>query len=463
MKMKYLMIPVLATLVLTGCGKKNQPQPEPEPQDVVIDTNSEEGKAKVNSLFEKSIDLYSNPTSFKALHVSEEGKEINLNLVATIKETTKYGLNEINFGFDNVSFQGEEFARINDERQVEGMVKLQNVKGHHAVSAGLLQPLTGQVEGQEPEGIFFNGEFNIAPSNVNAYFKGGNGYFDLSDEGIRTTLSNANEFANKGYAALNELQEKIDELNKPQQSQPQPQPQPLREGEPQVQSQPEALDLNALLDHYTDPSRKFQTVLEENGFVIPEEDYQAATAEEVAEAKADVKEFVDNVLPTLAASEIMTVKELVAGGFQVEVNINKEKVVSALPFIQDYVEAKQAEESQQGQEQQSQTAQIRRDGEPEAQVVEQSWADQFDAIVSKFDINAKVVFDAQGYLRDLSLNYDLAAGVEGFRWTLFGLQGDATIDLTLSGKFNASIQYNDEVSFALPEDLNQYAVVNFND
>ena len=461
MKKKFLMIPVLATLVLTGCGKKNQPQPEPQPQDEVVDVNSEEGKAKINSLFDKSIDLYSNPANFRALHLSGEAKDVNLVLDAKVVETTKFGLNEVNFAFTNVNAKAEAYARVDNERKVEGMVQASDIKGHHQVKAGVFQPAEGQKEGEEPVGVFFDSQFDIAPSKVNAYFKDGKGYFDLTDEGIRTTLSNANEFANKGYAAFEAAQAIIDELNKPQQTQPQPQP--LREGE-QQQPQQQGLDLNAMLDQYTDPSRKFQTVLEQNGFVIPEEDYQPAKAEEVAEAKADVKEFVDNVLPSLGSAQIMTITELVAGGYQIDINLNKQKVVDALPFVQDYVEAKKAEEESQ-QQVQAQPASIRRDGEQQqpVQVVEQSWADQFNEIVDKFDINAKLVLDSQGYLRDVSLNYDLSAGVEGFRWSFFGLQGSADINLDLSGKLSASIQYNDEVSFALPEDLDSYVLVNFKD
>ena len=462
--MKYLMIPVLATLALTGCGKRNV---EPEPKDEVINTNTEEGKEQVTSFFDEIVELYSNPTNIKALHVSEELKDMNLVLNASIKETTNYGLNELGLSFRNFSVKADQFARIDEERKVEGMVNVRELQGRHSVNAGLLQPLTGQVEGEEPVGVFVQGHVIVAPSNFDAYFKDGKGYFDLTDEGIRTTLENANQLATDGYQAYQLLEQKLDEIDAANQHVRLP----LREGEqqqPEQQPQPQGLDLNAMLDQYVGASRKFQTVLEENGFVIDEEDYQAAKEEEVAKSKADAKEFVDNILPTLAASEIVTVTALGNGGLQLEVSLNKQKVVNAIPFIEAYMDAKEAEEQAQSAQQQpeQQPLSIRRDGEqqqPEQQPVEPTTAEIFDQVVSKFDVYAKVVFDQQGYLRDVAVNYDIVAGVAEYPWKFFNAQGLADVDLVLSGKIAASIQYNDEVSFALPEDLEQYALVDFKD
>ena len=456
MKMKYLMIPVLATLVLTGCGKKNQPQPEPqpEPEAVEIDTNSEEGKAKVNSVLDKTTELYSNPTNFKAVHISENVKDVNFNLGLAITETSKYGLNEVELSFSNIAFEGDQYARVGEDRSVEGMVNIRKLEGKHAAKIAALQPLTGQKEGEEPEGVFAEGEFDIAQSNINAYFKGGKGYFDLSDQGIRTTLNNANALANEGYRAYEEINAKMEEMNKPQQTQPQPQP--LRAGEPE----PQGLDLNAMLDQYTDPSRKFQTVIEENGFVIPEEDYQPATAEEVAETKAEINDFVNNILPSLVAAQVMKVSELKEGGLKIEANVNKEKVVNVLPIIQDYVEAKEAENNTDNAIQQAQLP--LRAEEPE-QPAEPTWAEMFDQYVSKFDIKAEIVIDKDGYFRNLGVEYGIEAGAEKMPYNFFGLTGEITADLALAGKINASIQYNDEVSFSFPEDLEQYVLVNFDD
>ena len=467
MKKKFLMIPVLATLVLVGCGKRNV---EPQPQDEVVNISTEEGKAQVTSFLDKSIDLYSNPTNLKALHVNEECKDMNLVLNASIRETSMYGLNELGLSFKNFNLKADEYARIDEERKVEGMVNVKELSGRHSVSLGLFQPLEGQTPGQEPKGIFMQGHFFVEPTNINAYFKDGNGYFDLTDEGLRTTLENASKFATNVYQTYEAIEEKMDELQGAAAASQQVRL-PLREGEQQPeQQQPEQqdLDLNALLDQYTNPSRKFQTVIEENGFVISEEDYQAATEEEVAEAKSDVKDIVDNILPALAVSQIVTVTALGNGGLQFELNVNKQKVVDVIPIIEDYIEAKEAAEAAQQSQQQQQpdNASIRRDGEqqPEQQQpAEPTTAEIFDQVVSKFDINAKVVFDQQGYLRDLAVNYDIVAGVVGQAWKIFNLQGTADVDLAMNGKISASIQYNDEVSFALPEDLNQYAVVNFKD
>lgn len=449
------MIPVLATLVLTGCGKKNQPQPEPEPEAVEIDTNSEEGKAKVNTALDKTTELYSNPTNFKAAHIAEKVEGVNFDLGLAITETSKYGLNEINLSFSDIAFEGDQYARVGEDRSVEGMVNIRKLEGKHAASIAVLQPLTGQVEGQDPEGVFAQGEFDIAQSNINAYFKGGKGYFDLSDEGIRTTLNNANALANEGYRAYEEINAKMEELNKPQQSQPQPQP--LRAGEPEQQG----LDLNAMLDLYTDPSRKFQTVIEENGFIIPEEDYQPATEEEVAEAKADINEFVNNILPSLVTAQMMKVSELKEGGLKIEANINKAKVITVLPIIQDYVEAKEAE--QQSESALQPAPQQAADPEQGEEPAEPTWAEMFDQFVSKFDIKAEIVIDKDGYFREFAVEYGIEAGAEKYPYNFFGLTGTVSADLKLSGKINASIQYNDEVSFALPEEIEQYVVVNFDD
>ena len=456
MKMKYLMIPVLATLVLTGCGKKNQPQPEPqpEPEAVEIDTNSEEGKAKVNSVLDKTTELYSNPTNFKAAHIAEKVEGVNFNLGLAITETSKYGLNEVELSFSDIAFEGDQYARVGEDRSVEGMVNIRKLEGKHAASIAVLQPLTGQKEGEEKEGVFASGAFDIAQSNINAYFKGGKGYFDLSDEGIRTTLNNANELANEGYRAYEEINAKMEEMNKPQQSQPQPQP--LREAEPE----PQGLDLNAMLDQYVGSSRKFQTVIEENGFIIPEEDYQAATEEEVAEAKAEINDAVNNVLPSLVAAQVMKVSELKEGGLKIEANVNKEKVVNVLPIIQDYVEAKEAENNTDNAIQQAQLP--LRAEEPE-QPAEPTWAEMFDQFVSKFDIKAEILIDKDGYFREFAVEYGIEAGAEKYPYNFFGLTGEITANLSLAGKINASIQYNDEVSFALPEEIEQYAVVNFDD
>ena len=219
MKKKILIVLAISTLMIAGCGKKNQPEPEPE--DRVINPTTEEGRNEVKESFNTSIDLYSNPSNFKAVHVSEEAKDLSLILGLGITETSKYGLNEVNLSFTRFNFKAEEFVRIDDARKAEGMVNVKDLSGNVAMSAGLLQPLTGQKEGEEPVGIFTGGDAVIAPMNFDVYLKDGNAYADLSHAGIRQTLTNAGELAAAGYNAYQELMAAMEEMNKPQQPQPQ--------------------------------------------------------------------------------------------------------------------------------------------------------------------------------------------------------------------------------------------------
>ena len=470
MKTKLLLVSALFALTITGCGKKNnpepQPEPEPEPEEKVVDVENEEQRSALENALYKAYLNYSDPANFNAVNVNAEVKDFNLDLGVDITEKSEYGRNQLDFSLSNCNANIDAYARKDANNVIEGMVKATNVSGKVAIDAGILQPLpedpapvapanslrdTEPEPQPEPEGFFASGEFEVAPLALDAYFKDGNIYVDYSDEGVRTTLTNAGELAYQlyeagmgAYAQIKAAREAAKEAaNQPKSITRDVEPEPVP-----------ALDLNAMIDEFTAaPDRKVYVTAEEEGFVLDEEDTVPPTAEEKAEAQEKIGEFANETLPKLVMAKIIGMKVRKNGSYEFSVSLNKAKVSFLLGVIEQLEAAEKAKEEQANPT----TASTSETSSTEPE--EPSYAEIFDQYCEKFDLDAKVVLDANGFVRSLAVSYDIKAGVEEMPYTFFNLNGEATIALALSGKISASFKYNDEVAFQLPEDLNTYVYI----
>ncbi len=455
MKNKFLLVPALFTLTLAGCGGKEQPTPI-EPEETPVDVETDEGKTTVKDAIYKAYLNYSNPQTFKKVNVQAEIKDVNIALDADIIELNKYGENEIDFSLKGFNANVNAFASINDQREVEGKAELSDVKGKVALDLALEQPYEVPVEPEESqeeeqgdeeepeespfEGYFVNGEFTIAPLAVNAFFKDGNVYLDYSDDGVRTTIDNSEDLVGQIIQLVKAFKGEDEEEDEV----------PQQDGEDEEEE--ESRFLNDMIDEYTGaPARKIYTVAEKEGFIVPEEDYVAPTEEDKAAVKAKIDKFVDETLPTLVLSKMVTFKILRGGSYELGISLNKAKVASLINIIEQLKAAQEAAEiiQQQGL--------IKRDGESEPEEPEEpTIADMFNEYCEKFDLTAKVVLDKDGLIRNANVSYDIAASVENYEWNLFVVGGTLTASASLSGKINTTFKYNDEVVFDLPADLDTY-------
>ena len=483
MKAKLLLVSALFALAITGCGKQEEPtpapQPEPvEPEETPVDVNNETDKATLKDALYNAYLTYSNPSAFKAVGVDAEVKDVDFAFGIDAVESLMFGHNQLDLSLENFNAKIGAYARIDAENEVEGMVQAKDVSGKLALSAALMEPLPepepepepepqplgldgeGEGEGEEeaPLGFYAEGEFTIAPSAFNAYFQDGKVYLDYSDEGIRTTIDNAKDLANQVFNAAMGIYSMFNEEMEPD---PEPEPMPLLplgldgEGEEEEEF---LLDFNQMIDFLTGaPGRKIYDVAEEEGFIVPPDAMVAPTDEEKAETQQSINEFVDQVLPTLVLSQMISIKYLRGGSYEFSVTLNKTKVAALIAIIEQLVEAQKA-----SQENELLPLGLDGDGEGEGEdeVVERSVVDMFNEYCEKFNVNAKLVLDKNGLVRNISADFDISAKAEAVEidFTPFvDIEFDAY--LTLSGKVSASIKYNDEVSFTLPTDLADYVLV----
>ena len=486
--MKFLLVPALFTLTLAGCGKKEQPQPIEPKEETPVDVETEEGKTTVKDAMYKAYLNYSNPQTFKKVNVQADIKDVNVGLKADIIELSQYGENEIDFSIEGFNAKVNAFASIDEQREVEGKVEMSDVKGKFALDLALQQPYTAPVqpdegqegegegqatqqglirrdgeqqgqEGQEPEeppfaGYFAKGDFTVDPLAVNAYFKDGKVYVDYSNAGVRSTIDNAEDLVGQIMELVTAMNAESEDEEEEEQGGVQQQGLIKREGE---QEQP-AHYLNAMIDGLTGaPGRKIYTVAEENGFVIEEKDYEAPTEDDKAAVKAEIDKFVDETLPTLVLSQMVTFKTLKGGSYELGISLDKTKVAALISIIEKLQEAREAaEEAQQAPQQ----GLVRRDGEQQQAEPEQpSAAEIFKQYCEKFNLTAKVVLDKDGFIRNADVSYDIAASCEKLPWDFFALNGTVSGSLALSGKINTSYKYNDEVVFELPADLDAYVCI----
>ena len=465
---KILLVSALFALLLTGCGKKNQePEPAPEPEEQDVDPATPEGKATVKDALYNAYLNYSTPSTFKAVNVNAEAKDVNFDLGLDITEKSQYGENKLDFSVSDFNAKVDAYAKVGEGNVVEGMVKASDVKGKVSLDANVLKELPKDPEpepeaqqqglikrdGEEQpeenplfEGFSAKGEFTIAPLAVNAYFKDGNLYLDYSDAGVRTTLDNADDLAMQ----IMELVGSIDAyLNPDEDEGQQAQQQGLikRDGEEPLHF------LNGMIDELTGaPGRKIYDLVEEDGFVIDSEDMVAPTEEEKTQAKETIGEFVDNILSV--SPLIFGVKELKDGSYKFSINLTKELMIGLISLIEQFVAAQEAlEQAQQPQQQ----GLIKRDGEEAAK--EPTIADYFKQYCEKFTLKAELILSKEGFVKSASADFDIKASAKELPYSFFGLFGEITASLTFKGKFSASFKYNDEVSFQLPTDLNTYVFV----
>lgn len=475
MKTRLLLVSALFALTLTGCSTKFNPNPEPQPEPVEseetpVNPETPEGKTTIKDALYKAYLNYSDVSTFKAVSVNAEAKDVNFDLKLDITEESQYGENKLDFSLSDFNAKVDAYAKVGEGNVVEGMVKASDVKGKISLDANVLKGYQepesepepeaqqqglikreGEEQPEEPpfEGFSAKGEFTIAPLAVNAYFKDGNLYLDYSDAGVRTTLDNADDLA----LQIMELVGSINEILNPEEGEGEGEAQPVQpEGLIKREGEEPLHFLNNMIDALTGaPDRKIYDLVEEDGFVIDSEDLVPPTDAEKTEAQQEINKFVDETLPSLVAIQIVTFKELKGGSFELGISLNKKKMVGLISIIEQLMAAQEA--AQQAQQQ----GLIKRDGE---EIKEPSIADYFDQFVEKFDLTTKLVLDKDGFVRSLSADkIDIAAGAKEFPYSFFGLTGDITASLSFKGQLSASFKYNDEVSFQLPTDLNTYVFV----
>ena len=500
MKSKLLLVSALFALALTGCSTKfnNEPEQKPQPEtpseesnnqqqqplDTPVDPETPEGKATIKDALYKAYLNYSDINNFSAVNVNAEAKDVNLALNLDVFEETTYGDNHLDFSVSDFNAKVDAYARINQDNTVEGMIKASDVKGKVALDAAIFQPEEEEEpialaayrdpeldpeagEGEEDpldgeddfEGFFAEGEFTIAPLAVNAYFKDGNVYLDYSDQGVRNTIDNADDLAGQIMELVYGIEEFFYEGDEEDIDPVQPEPQGLvrRDGGEPV------FFLNELIDELTGaPERKIYDVLEEDGFVIDASETIPPTNEEKEQAKQEIDSFVDETLPLLVASQMMTFKELANGSFELGVSLNKTKMVALITIAE-----KMAAVANDSEEVPESSLPNRNDPEPvqpqPGEDEEPSIADMFKKYCDKFDLTANVTLDKDGFVRNVNVNYDIAASAEDEVFDFFGLELEASASFAFSGKISTTFKYNSEVTFELPSDLNTYVYIGYDE
>ena len=495
MKSKFLWLPVLFAFSLTGCDLSfNQGPQEEKPQDNQqsgdnqqtgdnqqpgdgtsngdgSNTNGTETKSSLNDVLYKAYLNYSDLSNISAINAKGEIKDFNLGLDVFAEEETMLGRNQVELEVSDFSGKSDSYITIDEEHVIEGMIQASEVQGTVAIDAALMQPipdveptvepkLRGEPEPDEPdepdepefEGLFVKGEVEIAPLAVNAYIKDGNVYLDYSDEGVEKTLDNAGELAYQISGIVEYLSAMFADEGEEETEVSVPVEPKLR-GEPEVAS---SLDLNILIDLITGaPDRKIYATIEDGDeLVLDDELFVAPSEQEKAEAKESIDKFVEETLPSLKAAQLISVDDTKEdGSYTLGISLDKSKVELMLLMVEAM------------QQMQSETSSTLKRGEdldvpptlePEEQI---SYAELFHEYCNKFDVDAEITLDKDGFIRVFNIDFDIEASGKDIPLDYNGVEFVVDIDLATSGKVSSEYKYNSEATFAYPNDLDQYVFV----